>query len=69
VRLRPVNLRFCFGLSLHGRAAAAAFTQNVRAHTLGLIHLDGTRVGLLLGHAYLDQSIQNFPALHFQLTC
>jgi hypothetical protein len=69
VRLRPVDLRLHFRLGFRRRAAAAAFAQNVRAHPLGFVHLNGARVGLLFRHADLDQSIQNFFALYFQLAC
>lgn len=67
VCLRPVDLRLGLGLGLRRRGAAAAPAQDMSAHTLGFVRLDGTRVGLLLRHANCGQSIQNLFALNFQL--
>jgi hypothetical protein len=66
--LRPVNLRLGFGLVPHRRAASTPTLQDVRAHTLGFVRLDRARVGLLLGNTDCRESIQNGPALHFQLS-
>jgi len=41
--------------------------MDIFAHTLGFVQLERTGVSLLLGHANLGQSFQNFPALDFQL--
>jgi hypothetical protein len=40
----------------------------MRTHTLGFIHFDGARMGLLLGNAYFRESVKNRLALHFQLS-
>lgn len=48
------------------RAAPAAPLQ-VRAHTLGFVALERTRMGLLLRDADRGQSLQDLPALDLQL--
>jgi hypothetical protein len=51
-----------------GRAAAsAARSEDVGAHTLGFIRLNRARMGFLLGNSNGRESVQNFPALNFQL--
>jgi hypothetical protein len=69
VNLRPVDLRLHFGFMPRRPAAVrSAPPQNMGAHTLGLIGLDRARMRLLLGYANRCESIQNFPALNFQLS-
>jgi hypothetical protein len=48
-----------------GCASAAALQKG--ANPLGLVALERTRVGLLFGYANRRQSLQDFPALDFQL--
>jgi hypothetical protein len=45
----------------------AAATLQIGAHTLGFIAFQRTRMGLLFGDAHGCESIQDFPALDFQL--
>jgi hypothetical protein len=68
MHLGPVNLRLDLGLMPGRRARCAPALQNVRAHTLGFIRLDGTRVRLFLGNANFHESVQNRLALDFQLS-
>ncbi len=69
VRLGPVDFRADVGLMPRGRAGvAAAPLQDVGTHTLGFIDLDGARMRFLLGNPYSRESVQNFPALNFQLS-
>jgi len=68
VDLRPVDLRPGLGFMPWPTGRRSAPLQYVGAHTLGFVHLDGTRVRLLLRDSYRRESIQNLLALHFQLT-
>ncbi len=65
--LRPVDLwllPIAAGALLH--SALPGFPLQVSAHTLGLIALERTGMGLLFGYADRRQSVQDFPALDFQ---
>jgi hypothetical protein len=69
VRLRPVDLRLhIVGMPWCGSASRPASPQDVRAHTLGFIRLDGARMRLLFGDPDRRESVQNFFALDFQLS-
>jgi hypothetical protein len=66
--LRPVDFRLGLGLVARPAGGTAAALQDMRADTFGFVHLDGTGVRFLLGHADCGQSFKDFPALHLQLT-
>jgi hypothetical protein len=69
-RLRYVRQIECrLGLGLLRRRTAAAPPAKVVAHLFGLVGLDRTGVRLRLGDANRRQSVQNGPALDFQLSC
>jgi hypothetical protein len=69
VGLGPVELRLDLGFVPRSVAgASAASFENVGAHTLGFIRLDRARVGLFLSNSDSRESVQNFPALDFQLS-
>jgi len=56
-------------LRLARRPTPAALVLEIPAHLLGLVGLNGTGVRLCLGHANRRESVQNGPALDFQLSC
>jgi len=66
--MRQIELRLGFrGRPCWGTTAAPVL--EIPAHFFGLIGLNGTGVRLALGHANRCQSVQNGPALDFQLSC
>jgi hypothetical protein len=68
VGLGPVDFRLGVGVVPRRAAASAARFKDVCAHTLGFIRLNRARMGFLLGNSNGRESVQNFPALNFQLS-
>lgn len=68
VGLRPVDFGLHIGLMPRCRTAPTPTLQDVRAHTVGFLGLDGARMRFLLGNPYCRESVQNFLALNFQLS-
>lgn len=67
--MRQIYLGFGRSISPRGGGSAGFATLKVSTHTFGLVGLQRTGVGLLLGNSHGFKNIKNRLALDFQFTC